>query len=153
MTARPREPSAALRAETVIRPAKPDDAAELLEIINLAYVRERWLIPGPRIDLAELVGELASPQSAFLVAESGGAPQGTVRVRWAIDDPDASVPQLGLLAVHPRAQGAGLASLLVESLELVQPTSAAFTASFLERLVFPELYVDAYQEQVDGMRP
>jgi predicted N-acetyltransferase YhbS len=131
MTARPREPSAALRAQTRIRPARPDDVAELLEIINLAYVRERWLIPGPRIDLAELEHELASPQSSFLVAESGGQRQGTVRVRWTIDDPDAAVPQLGLLAVHPRAQGAGLASLLVQALESLV-SDAGHDALYLE---------------------
>lgn len=121
----------------MIRPARPDDAPALLDLVTRAYrgeaSRAGWtteadLIDGPRTDLAMLRATLSDFTARVLVAEEDGALDGTVTVvRTA-----GGVAQLGMLAVDPTLQARGLGGRLVAAAE---DAARNFGARTLEMLV------------------
>ncbi len=98
-----------------LREAKLADVAELVRLVNLAFEREAWLIPGPRVTLAELTFDVMDPSAVVMVAELDRALGGILRARLDGPDSEGPYPSLGLLAVHPDAQRRGLGAKLVAS--------------------------------------
>ena len=78
----------------------------VVQLINQAYQRETWLLPGPRMDEPRLYEELHDAATTLILAEIDDALAGGVRLR-------EDGAYFGLLAVAPHAQGNGLASMLV----------------------------------------
>ena len=98
------------------RPATAADADRLLAWRNDPHVREMSFRPDP-IGIAQhrawLAGVLADAERTLLVAESGGAPVGTVRF-----DRDRARAQISI-AVAPEARGRGLGTqMIAETTEL-----------------------------------
>ena len=105
-----------------IRPALPDDAGRLQPLIQRAYrgeaARAGWtheadLIEGERIAVGELAAMIADPAERLLIAEEAGEPIGCVRVA----DLGGGLAYLGLLAVEPARQAAGLGRALIDAAE------------------------------------
>ena len=94
----------------VIREGQPDEAAAIAGIINRAYVVESFFKVGDRTDTEEVLGMMAD--HTFLVAESGGALIGSVRVAQ-----QAAHAHFGMLAVEPGLKGNGLGRTLVGAAE------------------------------------
>lgn len=87
-------------------------------MINEAFSREEWLIPGPRITRAELVEEVTVDTVTLLVAEVSGRLTGCVHLRERPSGGKVTAsPELGLLAVAPCAQGRGFGPALVREAE------------------------------------
>jgi GNAT superfamily N-acetyltransferase len=107
-----RRPNAALTAAVSFRAATLDDVTALVPMINEAYLREAHVIPGPRITVDELRGQLPDASSQLRVAMLSGEPAGCVRVRLRADG-----AWFGLLATRVAVQGRGLASLLIGEAE------------------------------------
>jgi predicted N-acetyltransferase YhbS len=105
--------------ELSILPASSRDLPSLVSLVNLAFERrEGWLIPGPRLAPGAVSSELAGAGIRMLVARAYGRPVGCVRLRTQGPVPDPlGVPELGLLAVAPELQGAGLGTALVYAAE------------------------------------
>lgn len=119
--------------EHPIRPAEPEDLPALLAVVTRAYRGETgrtgWttesdLIDGPRTSLGLLQATLASPDARILAA--GRPPAGTVTVTRAAP----ARATLGMLAVDPALQTAGLGRALVAAAEATART--AFAAQILE---------------------
>lgn len=105
-----------------IRPADPTNAATLQPLIQRAYrgeaARGGWtheadLLAGERITLAELAALIADPAERLLVAERAGTAIGCVRV----SDLGGGLAYLGLLAVDPDCQAAGIGGTLIDAAE------------------------------------
>jgi GNAT superfamily N-acetyltransferase len=79
-------------------------------VINEAYAVERFFVPGPRTDEAEVADHLA--RGAFLVAEEDRRIAGCVYVGRR-----EGRGYFGLLSVRPGRQGRGLGRRLVEAAE------------------------------------
>ena len=107
-------PDASLRQRVAFRPAMPGDVETLVAMINEAYSREAWLIPGPRIDAAALRSDLGQPEARVVIAEIDGELAGSFCVSVRAND-----AYFGLFAVAPLWQGRGLASVLVAEAERV----------------------------------
>jgi len=93
-----------------LRAAGLDDAPAIVEVINRSFAVERYFIDGDRTDREEVLGLLA--RGAFLLAERDGALAGCVYV-----EVKGERGYLGLLAVEPALQGAGLGSRLTAAAE------------------------------------
>ncbi len=93
-----RRPDALLRARIAFRPATPADVPALVKMINDAYLRESWLLPGPRIDTKQMAEGLQDSRKHVIVAELDGS----VRVTFRADG-----AWFGLLAVAPAQQDRG----------------------------------------------
>lgn len=89
-----------------IRPATPEDADNLVRLINEAFRVEKFFIAGDRIDLAQ-VRELMH-KGEFLIADGGGC---------VYIEPRGTRCYLGLLSVDPSAQGTGLGRKLMGAAE------------------------------------
>jgi predicted N-acetyltransferase YhbS len=90
-----------------IRIATPADAAQITEVINVAFhIVEGFFIDGPRISQAEV--EQLLVKGAFLLAEAGDKLNGCVYVELR-----GERSYLGLLSVDPDNQQGGLGSLLM----------------------------------------
>ncbi|HSD86114.1 MAG TPA: GNAT family N-acetyltransferase [Kofleriaceae bacterium] len=101
-----------------IRFARVSDVPVVVELVNLAFEHEGWLIPGPRLCDADATRELFGPDLITLVATLEDTVVGAVRVRFADEHRQpCATPELGLLAVHPDAQARGLGSMLVRAAE------------------------------------
>lgn len=108
-----------------IRVATPDDLLRLHPVIERAYrgesARAGWTheadleIPGVRTDLATLQAIVADPAQRLLVAERDSEIIGCVQV----SDQGKHLAYLGLLAVDPLLQAAGLGKKLTEAAERV----------------------------------
>ena len=101
-----------------IRIAIRADVPAIVELVNRAFEHEAWLIPGPRLHAAEASRELVDPSLVALVATLRDVIVGVVRVRF--DDAGRgprAIPELGLLAVDPDAQGRGIGAMLVRAAE------------------------------------
>jgi len=117
--------------------AQPEDADRITTVINSAFRgAEQFFVDGDRVDLSDVQNYLDSGK--FLLAESKGALLGCVYIepsvgntgKWGTGneemkhlDSDRSSPQsqdrayLGLLAVDPAHQQAGLGSNLMDAAE------------------------------------
>jgi len=105
-------PDASLRQRLRFRPATRGDADPLAAVINEAYLRETWLLPPPRITLAQLNEVLEDARQRVTIAEINGAIAGCVRLSR-----HEGQLYFGLLAVAPLWQGRGLAALLIAEAE------------------------------------
>jgi len=93
------------------RVAELQDAEAIVSVINAAFRHaENFFIDRDRVDL-EAVRELLR-KGKFLVAENGGSLEGCVYVELRGDR-----SYLGLLAVNPQLQKAGLGSALMTAAE------------------------------------
>ncbi len=95
----------------VVRVAVAADVDRLTELINAAYIVERFFKHGDRTDVAEINALMA--RGAFLVAEIGG---GNIAASVYVDV-RGDRGYFGLLAVDPAAQGRGLARAMIEAAE------------------------------------
>jgi predicted N-acetyltransferase YhbS len=97
-------------SDFVFRPAAPEDASAIMELINQAFAIERKFFSADRIDLPGVADHLQ--KGAFLLAESDGALAGCVYTELRRER-----GYFGLLAVAPGQQGRGLGTLLVTEAE------------------------------------
>ncbi|MGP5055853.1 GNAT family N-acetyltransferase [Brachybacterium paraconglomeratum] len=121
-----------------LRPAARTDVPRIVELVQAAYrgqggwTTEAHLVDGHRTDTAEVRAMLADPAVTLLVAtgDGNGADDGGAGVdggsaervlgccytrREAPDEHGAVRAELGLFAVDPAAQGAGLGGRLLEA--------------------------------------
>lgn len=105
-----------------MRLAEPADAAGITTVINSAFrCAENFFVDRDRIDLKDVRKHLE--MGKFLLLEHEGTLLGCVYVepcptpQSEIPDPKSSRAYLGLLAVDPTRQQAGLGSLLMEAAE------------------------------------
>lgn len=104
--------------DLIFRPASAADAPRIVEVVNRAYERERWLIPGPRTSEAEIRDEIATPEGVLIVAECDQRLVGTVRVKPLEPRASGDRPaEIGLVAVDPGVQGLGIGPRLVAAAE------------------------------------
>ena len=104
--------------DLVLRPATAADVPALHALVESAYrgeaARAGWsheadLIQGPRTSGEALSALIDDPDEAMLLAIADGAPIGCVQLtRRGVDG-----AYLGLLAVHPRLQAAGLGKRII----------------------------------------
>lgn len=105
-----------------ISPADPSEISELVQLVNSAYrgeasaggwTTEAHLLTGPRTDAAALQELLAAPDAAILTARSASNELvGCVYVK-----PQAQQLYLGMLAVAPEQQAAGIGKALLQAAE------------------------------------
>lgn len=153
----------------MLRPARPADAAAMVDVIEAAYrgeggwTTESHLVSGSRTTIEEVSGYLVDPRRIVLVAErpadeeareaatGDAAPRiiGCCSVQLpAVSAPAAdavsasalsAVPEFGLFAVDPRAQSGGIGRRLLEAAE-ERLRDAGFPALMIEVLqTRPEL--------------
>lgn len=96
------------------RTATPDDAPDLVRLINHAYRVEDFFVHGDRVDLPGVLERMSRPGGSFLVLDDPelGGPVATLFL-----EPHGLQGYFGLLAVHPDAQGRGLARRLIAAAE------------------------------------
>jgi len=93
-----------------IRVAQPNDVAELVRLINAAFVVEQPFIEGERIDSEGVCGYME--KGKFLIAEDSAGFAGCVYVELR-----GERGYLGLLGVAPPRQGTGLGRKLMDAAE------------------------------------
>jgi ribosomal protein S18 acetylase RimI-like enzyme len=107
--------------ELTFRAAVPTEAGKIAELVNAAYrgeagevgwTHERDLFDGPRTAEAEIGRLIHAGDSRFLLCLRGAEIAGSVHLRKMEGD-----AYLGLLAVNPALQGAGLGRRLIERAE------------------------------------
>ena len=105
-----------------IRLATPADVATLQPLVQRAYrgeaARAGWtheadILDGERISTADLAALIADPNERLLIAEDGAAMIGCVRLA----DLGDGLAYLGLLAVDPTRQAAGIGRTLIDAAE------------------------------------
>lgn len=98
----------------MIRTATTDDAPALVALINLAYRVEDFFMLGNRVDLDGVLERMRRPGGRFLVIDDheGSSPVATLFL-----EPHGDQGYFGLLAVHPVAQGRGLAKRIITEAE------------------------------------
>ena len=111
--------------ELPIGPARPDEAAAILELQRLAYRSEAARYPDDdlpplRQTLDELEAQMA--EWTFLVARLDGTVVGSVRGRVR----DEGTADVGRLIVHPRLRGRGLGTRLLVAIEAALPGARRF---------------------------
>ena len=107
------------RVNMVIDTARDSDAEALTALINRAFLAEAWFAIGDRITVNGVRQLLGSPAGTFFVARDGSVLVGCV---WA-ERRANTVGYIGLLAIEPDRQGAGLG-----------PALMAHAEQYLERL-------------------
>jgi predicted N-acetyltransferase YhbS len=110
-------------SETImIRIAGPGDVATIWALVESAYrgdtARQGWtheadLLDGQRTDPQAIADILADDRNRLLVATSAGTPIGCVQITRR----DKGFGYLGMLAVDPTRQAAGLGRMLIASAE------------------------------------
>jgi GNAT superfamily N-acetyltransferase len=97
----------------MIRTATADDGPNLVHLINLAYRVEDFFVIGNRVDLDGVLERMHRPGGKFLVIDDPHArPIATLFL-----EPHGHQGYFGLLAVHPEAQGRGLAKRIIAAAE------------------------------------
>ncbi len=126
-----------------IRPADGSDIAALVDLVTSAYrgesSRAGWtteadLLTGQRIDAVQVAADLAAPRSTVLVAVRDDDVVACVHV---VDR--GEVAYLGMFAVSPPAQGAGLGSRLMSYAE----------AYVVERWKVPSIEMTVIDQRLD----
>ena len=98
----------------IVRRATPDDVAELIRVINLAYVVEADMFFGTRTNEADIRERLSRDNATFLVIDGEpGILAGAVYVEH-----EDERGYFGMLAVDPSRQGHGLGRMLVKAAEV-----------------------------------
>jgi GNAT superfamily N-acetyltransferase len=100
-----------LSPDQQIRIATAEDSDTLVRLINAAFIVERPIIDGDRINAEKLSEFLASGK--FLLLEEKSQPMGCVYVELK----DARRGYIGLLAIEPSRQKAGLGRKVIEAAE------------------------------------
>jgi len=95
-----------------IREATEADTDALVALINLAFSAEAFCIIGDRTDVADIQSRNLTGTFLVIDADDGAALIGSVYCSIV-----GQRGYLGLLSVHPDAQGRGLSSRLVGALE------------------------------------
>lgn len=128
-----------------LRLATAEDVPAIRALLESAYrgdsARQGWthesdLLSGDRTSEAEVAGIIAAPHQRFIVAEQDGRVIGCV----AVTDLSGGRAYLGMLAVSPKLQAAGLGRALITAAE--DEASRAFGAAAMEMTVIgqrPEL--------------
>jgi GNAT superfamily N-acetyltransferase len=99
------------------RIAAPADAAEIVRVVNLAYLVEAEMFHGERTTLTDVRERLGRPHAAFLVIDADpDATSGSLVGAVYVEIKDRR-GYFGMLAVDPRRQGQGLGRVLVRAVE------------------------------------
>jgi len=100
------------------RIATPDDVAELVRVINLAYTVEAEMFHGERTSEPDVHDRLGRPNAAFLAIDDDtpGSPRGALAGGVYVEIHDRR-GYFGMLAVDPRRQGRGFGRVLVRGVE------------------------------------
>jgi N-acetylglutamate synthase-like GNAT family acetyltransferase len=142
--------------DVTLRSATQIDVPALHRLVERAYrgdaARQGWtheadLLDGQRTDPELLAEVLATPGTAVLLAERAGVLAGCAKVEVA----GGQRAHLGMLAVEPTAQAAGLGRVLIEAAEA--HARAVLNATVMEMTVIaqrPELI--AYYERRGYLR-
>ena len=93
-----------------VRTARPEEAADLVRVINAAYEVERFFVDGDRTSADEVRASM--DRGWFLVLEDGGGLAGCVYLERR-----GERGYFGLLAVDPAKKGRGLGRMLVAAAE------------------------------------
>ena len=110
-------------AETGFRRARPADAGTIVAIVNAAangdggttgWTHEGALFEGERTHAAEILEMLAVPQSMFLLRVHEGEVAGCAYLRK-----NGNAAYLGMLAVRPELQGAGIGKQIIAEAERI----------------------------------
>lgn len=108
--------------DLTVRPARPEEAADLADLVNAAYGRtdnkpgwtsEDGLIEGPRIDEEALRALIERDESVVLVAERREESVGCVHLERAAHD----ASHLGLLSIDPELQAESLGRAFLSEAE------------------------------------
>ena len=107
---------------STLRRATSEDVEQIVDLVQAAYrgeggwTTEAHLVEGHRTDAAEVHAMLADPAVTLLVDDEDGRVRGCCYTRREPMDPDGTVrAELGLFAVDPTAQGAGIGGRLLEA--------------------------------------
>jgi ribosomal protein S18 acetylase RimI-like enzyme len=102
----------------IARPATLADTAELVRIVNLAYVVEAEIFHGDRTSEPDVRARIATPNAAFLVIpdDAAGAAPGALAGSVCVET-RGNRGFFGMLAVDPNRQGRGLGRALVRAAE------------------------------------
>jgi GNAT superfamily N-acetyltransferase len=106
------EYATALDTSFTIRESRLDDAPAITDVVNAAYVVERFFLEGDRINENEVRGCIG--RGTFLVASTGGAPPSACVF---LQQTGNGRTYLGLLAVDPREQKRRLGALVMAAAE------------------------------------
>lgn len=102
----------------IARPATLADTAELVRIVNLAYVVEAEIFRDDRTSEPDVRARIATPNAAFLVIpdDAAGAAPGALAGSVCVET-RGNRGFFGMLAVDPNRQGCGLGRALVRAAE------------------------------------
>lgn len=124
-----------MNEEILIGRARPGDAAQILDLVRLAFGEYRGLLEPESSALRETVDSLrqALASHAGLMARAGSKPVGCL-----IAEPrgEAGV-YLGRLAVDPAFRGRGVAARLIEAAEAWARSEGRFQAELNVRIALP----------------
>ena len=132
---RPFEPGRRLFAFTVreepvdelpIGPARPDEAAAILELQRLAYRSEVGALPAGRHPARPSDARGAAGADGGLDVPRGPARRHGRRLACARGCRDDGTADVGRLIVHPRLQGRGLGTRLLVAMEAALPAARRF---------------------------
>jgi predicted N-acetyltransferase YhbS len=108
--------STASRSENIrIRQASDNDVEELTRLINAAFVAERVVFDGNRVD--DLGVNAYMSRGTFLIAEDLRGPATSELVGCVYIEARENRSYLGLLSVQPARQGTGIGRQLVSAAE------------------------------------
>lgn len=109
-----------------LRVATEDDVPALVSLVESAYrgesslagwTTEAHLLDGQRTDPEEVTDLIRAPDSRLLAAEHDTGLVACCHLRRETDDAGAPAAYLGMFAVRPTAQGAGIGSLVLAEAE------------------------------------
>lgn len=138
--------------------AHPRDLTEIVNLINLAYLVERHFVSGPRIGDSAIAERIAAQE--MLILRASDRPVATAHVRLS-----AQVGHLGLVSVHPDAQGCGLGKRIIAVAEGIAAARGANQMrlqvvnlreelpEFYRRLGYRECGTSSFDETKSTLKP